>query len=74
MQEVIYAILFVEAEIIGLFIALFVIVSIWDWVDKKLNPHYPYCDIDPRCHIAFTRDKDGNGWVGNHLVLPNDQE
>jgi len=29
----------------------------------------PYCDIDPLCHEAFVWDKEGNGWIGNTLVI-----
>ena len=71
MQEVIYAILFAEAEIIGLFIFMWIVGAIFNWADKKLNPRYPYCDIDPRCHIEFAWDENGNGWIGNHLVVHN---
>ena len=32
-------------------------------------PDPPYCDINPRCHIAFAWDKQGRGWIGNHCVI-----
>lgn len=71
MQDVLNVILILEAQIIGLFLLLLIVGNILEWADKKMNPRYPYCDIDPRCHIAFAWDKDGNGWIGNHLVVPN---
>ena len=70
MQEVLYIILILEAELIGLFVLLLIVGNIWEWADKKLHPRCQFCDIDPRCHIAFAWDKSGNGWIGNHLVVP----
>lgn len=32
------------------------------------HPVFPYCDIDPLCHPAFARDKNGDGWIGNVRV------
>ena len=69
-QVVIYAILFVEIQIIGLFVILLIIGNVAEWVHKKLYPVYPYCDIDPRCHSAFAWDKAGNGRIGPYLVIP----
>ena len=74
MQEVLYVILILEAQFIGLFVLFLIVGNVWEWADKKLNPHYPFCDIDPRCHIAFAWDKNCNGWIGNHLVVPNVQD
>ena len=71
MQDVLNVILILEAELIGLFLLLLIIGNVWNWIDKKLHPSYPFCDIDPRCHIAFAWDKDGNGWIGDHLVVRN---
>lgn len=70
MQDILNAVLIVEAGIIGLFVLLLVVGNIAEWVETKLNPRYPHCDIDPRCHVAFVWDKDGNGWIGEHLVVP----
>ena len=69
MQDVLNVILILEAQLIGLFLLLVIVGSICEWVDKKLNPRYPYCDIDPRRHIAFAWDIEGRGWIGNHLVV-----
>jgi len=71
MQEVLYMIWILEVQLIGLFVLLWILGIVWEWVDNKWNPYLPFCDIDPRCHIAFVWDKDGNGWIGDHLVLPN---
>ena len=36
----------------------------------KINPPAPpYCDIDPRCHIAFMWHQDGTGWVRDIKVI-----
>ena len=71
---VLYALLAIPlicAELIVLYILFLAIEDVWNWIDKKLHPRYPFCDIDPRCHIAFAWDKDGNGWIGDHLVVPS---
>lgn len=72
MQDVLNVILILEAQVIGLFILLLIVGNVWAWIDRKLNPFCPFCDIDPRCHFGFAWDKDGNGWIGSHLVVPND--
>jgi hypothetical protein len=69
-QDVLDAVLIIEAVILGLFVLLLAGCHIWALVDRNLNQRYLFCDIDPRCHFAFAWDKDGNGWIGNHLVLP----
>lgn len=69
MQDIIYIILFPPALLIGTLTVLFMIAGILVWIDKKINPQYPFCDIDPKCHIAFIWDKDGVGWIGHHKVI-----
>jgi len=74
MQDILDAILILEALFIGMFVLFLIIGNILCWVGKKLNPHYPFCDIDSRCHIGFAWDKNGNGWIGNHMVVLNVEE
>lgn len=61
-------ILYAELTFIGLFILLVLLMNLVDFFDKKLNPHYPMCDIDPRCHPAFCFDKNGDAWIGSVKV------
>lgn len=67
-DAILTGILLAEATILGLFTLLVLVAAVWDWADKKWNPRYPQCDIDPRCHPAFAWDKEGRGWIGGYLV------
>lgn len=63
--DFLYAVLIVEAALILFVIGLTSLGLFVDWIDRKLNPRYPHCSIDPREHPAFVLDKNGNGWIGN---------
>ena len=71
MQKVFYAIIIVEMQIILMVPLLSIIEKIICLIDKKINPTYPSCNIDPLCHPSFAWDKNGNGWIGNNLVIKN---
>lgn len=66
-------ILIIDSVIISLFILLFVLGYLAKRIDKRLNPHYPQCDIDPRCSPLFVWDENGNGWIGEYLVVPSNR-
>lgn len=70
-MNILDAVLIVELVIILTFGGLCLIGAICEYIDKKLNPRYPYCDIDPLCHPAFAWDTEGNGWIGKCKVIEN---
>lgn len=72
MHDILKVILILEAELIGLFVLLLLVGKVLTWVDRRVHPVYPFCDIDPLCHSAFALDKDGNGWIGTILVIPRE--
>lgn len=69
--EIIQTINAIEFFIIVLFALAWLILSVLEWLDKKLNPIYPHCHIDPRCHSQFVTDKNGVGHIGIHEVSHN---
>lgn len=66
--EFMYFVMIVEVAIILFVAGVATIGFAIGWIDNKLHPRYPSCDIDPLVHPAFVFDKDGNGWIGNVKV------
>lgn len=73
MQDIIIGILLANLTLIALLIIIYIIASITVWIDSKLNPIYPHCNIDPLCHPNFIWDKDMNGWIGDCMVHKQDR-
>lgn len=69
MQHVLIIIAVFNLLMIGI-VAISAALAAWEWLYLKINPSLPFCDIDPRCHVEFALDKDGNGWIRDRLVIP----
>lgn len=69
MEDILNGILLANLTLLALLIVIYIIVSISVWNDRRLNPIYPFCNIDPLCHPNFVWNKDMNGWIGDCRVI-----
>ncbi len=57
--------------------AILLSLLFWTLVGEAMEKVYevlypqelPSCDINPRCHPRFAWGSDGNGWIGNIIVI-----
>ena len=68
MQHILTIIAVFDLLMIGI-VAISAVLAAYEWLYLKINPRLPFCDIDPRCHVEFHLDKDGNGWIRDCLVI-----
>lgn len=61
MESIINGILLANLTFLATLIVTYIIASIAVWIDGKLNPIYPHCDIDPLGHPSF---------IVNHFSRP----